>query len=182
MIGVYTSLLVRYLSKEYRHKWDAPPRNMKELYEFAGKFTYTEHPSKRGWIKILGDWEKKNIVATKLRIKDKNGNYWVVPCHKRIVWHLDKIFNEYVAKGYDKIYPVTQLGCFVPRHKLQDPSKSLSIHSWGLAVDINWKINKVGTRGTMPLDVVSLFKQYGFNWGGVWTHPKDPMHFQFYKS
>ena len=61
-----------------------------------------------------------------------------------------------------------------------NPKRSLSIHAWGLAIDINWKNNKVGTSGDIPHYVATLFKQYGFNWGGLWTRPKDPMHFQFY--
>jgi hypothetical protein len=66
---------------------------------------------------------------------------------------------------------------------MNNPKKSLSLHSYGIAIDLNWDKNQVGTIGNIPLDVVYLFSIYGWRWGGNWENPgKDPMHFEYYQS
>lgn len=183
MIATYTKLLIDWLRRAHAYKHAVPPKNRKELYAFAGKFVYVDLAEPKGFVKIIGDWKEKNIVSVTLPItKHIENKKWPIECHKNIESHLFNLFSDYVAKGYEETYPIYQLGCFVPRHKMCNPNRSLSIHSWGLAIDINFKNNKVGTSGDMPHYVVTLFKQYGFCWGGLWTRPRDPMHFQFYVS
>lgn len=54
-----------------------------------------------------------------------------------------------------------------------------SNHSWGLAVDINWRSNPMGTHTTdIPRWMVDLMWSYKFYWGG-WYGSPDPMHFEF---
>lgn len=58
---------------------------------------------------------------------------------------------------------------------------SLSMHSYGAAIDLDPAHNpQKPTGGTMPAEVVAVFKKHGAIWGGDWT-PKyrDPMHFQW---
>lgn len=75
-------------------------------------------------------------------------------------------------------------------------SDRLSIHSYGLAIDVNPLQNpciinnkisptagreftdRNNIRPGMLEPVVHLFKQYGFEWGGDWTNLKDYHHFQ----
>jgi len=181
LIGTYFNLLWEWACGRYKYQLVDPPKNRKDLYNFAGKFNYIDIAKPKGFVKILGDWKKNNIVSITLPITNhKKKKKWVIECHKNIEQHIFNLFSDYVAKGYEDTYPINQLGCWVPRHKMQNPKRSLSIHAWGLAIDINWLYNKVGTTGNIPHYVVTLFKQYGFDWGGLWTHPKDPMHFQFY--
>lgn len=68
----------------------------------------------------------------------------------------------------------------------------LSDHALGLAIDINpfqnpWVHPRLGNlppgseydesqRGTLTIEVVGLFKVYGFQWGGDWKNP-DYQHF-----
>jgi hypothetical protein len=66
-------------------------------------------------------------------------------------------------------------GCFNIRNKRGGTSSSL--HSWGMAVDINAATNKFGARPSMPAVVIECFEKAGFDWGGYWTSP-DGMHFQ----
>lgn len=69
-----------------------------------------------------------------------------------------------------------------------------SHHSYGCAIDINWKSNpyvqegrdyyKAGFRpGVDPYSVntqmVEIWKKYGFEWGGNWHISKDFMHFTY---
>lgn len=83
-------------------------------------------------------------------------------------------------------------------------SKRLSLHSRGLAIDINPRYNpyvkrradgtlQVAPKGSAPYATRSathpymirrgdlcyrLFRKYGFTWGGDWRHHKDYQHFE----
>ena len=58
-------------------------------------------------------------------------------------------------------------------------------HAWGAAIDINttfadywlWAKNG-GYRNRIPFDIVDIFEQHGFIWGGKWGH-FDTMHFEY---
>jgi len=54
---------------------------------------------------------------------------------------------------------------------------SMSLHSWGVAVDINAALNPMGEPSAQPPELVRCFTDAGFDWGGTW-HTPDPMHFQ----
>lgn len=66
-------------------------------------------------------------------------------------------------------------GCFNIRKKRNGTTQSL--HSWGLAIDINASTNQMGTKGDMDPRLVAIFKKHGFNWGGDWRI-KDCQHFE----
>jgi len=68
-------------------------------------------------------------------------------------------------------------GCYVPRFIAHDPSKGLSFHTFGTAIDLNAADNGRGGPGKMDRRVVAIFKRWGFAWGGDW-HYTDPMHFE----
>lgn len=70
---------------------------------------------------------------------------------------------------------VTWDGCFNIRKKKGNTSPSL--HSWGLAIDINAAWNGYNKPPTMSKELVKCFKDAGFDWGGDWAIP-DGMHFQ----
>ncbi|MFC4785796.1 M15 family metallopeptidase [Nocardioides sp. MAHUQ-72] len=99
-----------------------------------------------------------------------------VTCNKLIFPQLTAALNEIVDRGLaDKIHPGEYAGCYYPRFIAG--TTSLSNHSFGLALDLNVPGNQRGTAGEMDRDVVAIFKQWGFAWGGDW-HYTDPMHFE----
>ena len=68
-------------------------------------------------------------------------------------------------------------GCFNIRKKRN--SRTASLHSWGLAIDINAAWNRQGSTPTMSLLLVKAFTDAGFEWGGTWRGKSiDGMHFQ----
>ena len=69
-------------------------------------------------------------------------------------------------------------GCFNIRKKRGAASSSL--HSWGVAIDINAAWNQFGKTPTMSAELVKCFTDAGFDWGGNWKKP-DGMHFQLSK-
>lgn len=66
-------------------------------------------------------------------------------------------------------------GCFNIRSK--KGSNTFSLHSWGVAFDINAKTNGFDEEPTMSPELVKCFTDAGFEWGGSWRR-KDGMHFQ----
>lgn len=95
-------------------------------------------------------------------------------CNKRMVAPLTKAFTNIIQRGL-----VGQLktwdGCFNIRKKRGAGSPSL--HSWGLAIDVNAAWNGFGKVPTMSKELVACFTDAGFDWGGVWGKP-DGMHLQ----
>lgn len=156
-----------------------------EVSKWAGKFKYRENGG--GLIQIIDPaWTKANIVQipiSKLPYWPKvfSGGKWksmsALWAHRLMAPALIAAWAEVVRQGlagrvrsYD--------GLWVPRHQLYDPSAPLSIHSWGLAVDLEARWNAYGAKPTLNAKVVEIFERHGFVWGGRWAVP-DGMHFQF---
>lgn len=59
-------------------------------------------------------------------------------------------------------------------------ARSYSLHSWGIAVDVNAFENGMGSESKLSEGFVKCFKDAGFDWGGDWKR-RDPMHFQISK-
>jgi hypothetical protein len=136
----------------------------------VGSFRYTAHPSGR----ITPDqaWVDANIRTEEVPLLGS------VTCHKVMLVQLRAALAEVVRAGLaDEIHPDEYAGCYFPRFIGYDPAKGLSLHSWGIAVDLNVPGNLRGTVGEMDRDVVAIFKKWGFAWGGDWNYT-DPMHFE----
>ena len=82
------------------------------------------------------------------------------------------INNEYVneLKTFD--------GCFNIRKK--KAGRSLSLHAWGVAIDVNAAWNGFNKKPTLSEGFVKCFTENGFDWGGLFSKP-DGMHFQLKK-
>ena len=101
-----------------------------------------------------------------------------VTCHRvmlpRLRWALQEVVRRGLASALD---PADFGGCYVPRFIEHDPLEGLSLHTWGIAVDLNVSGNQRGTAGEIDRTVVAVFKKWGFAWGGDWSYT-DPMHFE----
>jgi len=95
-------------------------------------------------------------------------------CNRDLVVPLSGAFTNVVRRGL-----VAEIrtwdGCFNIRRKRGATSSSL--HSWGIAIDINAAWNGFGKTPTMSPELVKCFTDAGFDWGGTWKKP-DGMHFQ----
>ena len=95
-------------------------------------------------------------------------------CNKDMIIPLSRAFHNVIERGLvDQIK--TWDGCFNIRRKRA--ATSASLHSWGIAIDINAAWNGFGKKPTMSAELVKCFTDAGFEWGGVWKTP-DGMHFQ----
>jgi hypothetical protein len=97
-----------------------------------------------------------------------------VYCHKLMQTPLENAFKNIIKrKLQDQVK--TWDGCFNIRNKRG--GSTYSLHSWGLAIDINAATNGFGKTPQMSKELVKCFTDVGFDWGGTWTK-KDGMHFQ----
>ena len=95
-------------------------------------------------------------------------------CNKDLVQPLSKEFQELIRTGYVKELK-TWDGCFNIRKKRG--GSTMSLHSWGIAVDMNAFSNCFGCHPTLSQGFVKCFTDNGFDWGGRWSKP-DGMHMQ----
>jgi hypothetical protein len=156
-----------------------PAPGQKSLEQYYGKFAFQELSG--GNIRVIDNWERDNIVTLKVRVRGPY-KYRTVQLHQKIA----PMFQDLMAVVYQQFpnYPIEQLGGFCPRHKMHDPARSLSVHSWGAAVDINWKNNPVSRKliTDFPPGFIDVFTGVGWTWGGNWRSVKDAMHVEFVRG
>jgi hypothetical protein len=105
-------------------------------------------------------------------------------CNKDMINPLSKAFKNLIDRGY-----VSELktfdGCFNIRKKRG--LKSMSLHSWAIAIDFNAFSNPLGltraqiiAKGLTPFseDFLQCFRDAGFDCGADWKRRPDFMHFQ----
>ena len=122
--------------------------------------------------------------------KESNMTLWDIPaelevgvipkrlyCNKDLVAPLTQAFKNLIATGFVKELK-TWDGCFNIRKKRG--LASMSLHSWGVAIDVNAAWNGLGKTPVLSAGFVKCFTDAGFDWGGTWTR-KDGMHFQLSK-
>ena len=135
-----------------------------------GTFTYTNGPDgtivpDRGWVAEYIRTEPVPLL----------GN---VTCNKAFIPQLRAALDEIIKSGLaSSIHPKEYAGCYYPRYIGRSAANGLSLHSWGIAVDLNVPGNQRGTVGQMDRRVVAIMKKWGMAWGGDW-HYTDPMHFE----
>lgn len=136
--------------------------------ETVGTYRYTVEEG--GRVLPDPDWVESRISTQVVPILGR------VTCNTAIFPQLDAALREVVERGLaDKINPGEYAGCYYPRF-IAD-SNRLSNHAFGLAFDLNVPGNGRGTVGEIDRGVVSIFKKWGFAWGGDWSYT-DPMHFE----
>ena len=139
-----------------------------EAAEDLGAFAYRYFSD--GTIEPDARWVRDNIRTEQVPIMG------TVTCHRLMLPQLRGALQEVQDAGLAGTL-TTYSGCYVPRFIERDPERSISLHTWGIAIDMDAATNGRGTVGTMDRRVVEIFKRWGFAWGGDWRYT-DPMHFE----
>lgn len=130
---------------------------------------------------------KAYLTTIKVEILDRNGNPSTasLTCHKSLASSIQSAYKEMKAKGF-RAY---DNGCFNWRKMTN--SSAMSNHAFGVAIDINPGYNPYvsGTSSStwqnapgcykIQGDIVTIWKKYGFYWGGDYKNIKDYMHFEY---
>ena len=95
-------------------------------------------------------------------------------CNKDLITPLTNAFKNLIDTGCVKELKTFD-GCFNIRKKRG--LNSMSLHSWGVAIDFNAFENGLGKEPKLSKEFVKCFTDPGFDWGGTWKR-KDGMHFQ----
>lgn len=136
----------------------------------VGSFRYQYYPD--GSVRPDPDWVSANIRTESVPLLGQ------VTCHRAMLPQLRSALAEVEARGLAEAIDAGDFGgCYNPRFIGHDAANGLSLHTWGIAVDLNVSGNQRGTAGEIDRDVVRIFKRWGFAWGGDWSWT-DPMHFE----
>jgi hypothetical protein len=101
-----------------------------------------------------------------------------VTCHRAMLPRLRAALAELERRGLGRLVDAGDYaGCYAPRRI--SPDGALSLHAWGLAVDLNASSNPFGGRSRQDPRLVRTMQRHGFSWGGDWPTRPDPMHFEF---
>lgn len=95
-------------------------------------------------------------------------------CNRLMVEPLKKAFKNLIDTGAVKELK-TWDGCFNIRKKRG--LSTMSLHSWGLAIDVNAFENGLYQTPKLSPTFAKCFTDAGFDWGGTWLR-QDGMHFQ----
>ena len=147
-------------------------RNIEAVY---GNFSYAEDPSRPGAILIEKKWTRENIVKVHFGPGLKQYT-WM---HRLLAEEFPKVLER--ASEFSGYYP-QKVWSWVPRHKRWDPKRGLSSHSWGIAVDIDPKLNAPGAVEKTKLykypTFLEVFRDAGWSCGYDWKDYPDAMHFE----
>lgn len=95
-------------------------------------------------------------------------------CNKDMIAPLSQAFKNLIDTGFVKELKTFD-GCFNIRKKRG--LNSMSLHSWGIAIDVNAAWNGLNKTPQLSAGFVKCFIDAKFEWGGTWKR-KDGMHFQ----
>ena len=138
-------------------------------------------------------WVKANIIT----VRDLPGvpHKWYFQTHRLVEPYIREAFRRALLADPD--YEIERAASFVFRHMRHDPKLPLSMHSWGIAFDVDPGLNPAVTfpAGKTPAPwskawnkqwprglsqpFVEAIESVGFAWGGRWRGYCDPMHFEF---
>lgn len=154
-----------------------------------GKFEFKSEPEPDNPenIRILGDWEDRNIVRVAVPqlvgIKGANAA-GTMRFHSKAQGQLLALWKAWDDAGLlDRV--LTFDGAFVARF-IRGSRTVLSNHCFGTAFDINCDLNRLGAEPALMgekgcvRELVALANQNGFYWGGHFTR-RDGMHFEIAK-
>jgi len=147
-------------SRRARGSFPRIPRTYSEIGEVFGTFDPTPKPGEKGWVKPTNKSKDYRIVKAALPIV---GQKWV---HEKIVPVLVRFLE--VIEEESLADDLRDIGTYACRHIGRNPKRRLSIHSWGIAFDVDSSENRMGKRGLINPRIRIIAEALGFHWGGRW--------------
>lgn len=117
---------------------------------------------------------RSSLAHVRFSALGTNGFPGKIYMNKGLQAPLDAALRNVIGRGFGPEMK-TWDGCYIIRNARG--LSSWSLHSWGLAIDVNAATNRLGAKPTLSSGFVKSFTDVGFDWGGIWTRA-DGMHFQ----
>lgn len=132
------------------------------------------------------------LTTISVPIVNENGTHTTMnlTVHQKLADEIQQVFAEMEAIGF----PIKASQTAGYNWRSMVSSGSVSHHSYGVAIDVNWNDNPyisnsltVGNSSYQPYinrfsvtpEVIQIWKNHGFYWGGDWNSSKDYMHFSY---
>jgi len=196
VFGLVTEQAVKLFQKKYDLKVDGivGPKTMQMLLEKTQENVVLEAPAKlkrpRNYpevYKIFGDplqnaWSSTNLdycfIPDSFKCFPLVKGKRAFTTHKLMIPVFESVFKEINRQGLaPEIYSYD--GCFNLR-KIRGSIKMLSLHSWGIAIDINYAGNELGNSSwRMPKPIIRIFEHFGFYHGANFKRV-DATHFEYF--
>lgn len=134
----------------------------------------TGNPDTRGWGPGWPSGQSRKIVP----VVWSNGVSPAGGVRSEIATLVVLLGNEMIRRGYS---PKAGWCWGYENRAITGTTDQPSLHSWGLAVDINAPTNPYHSTliTDMPSWMPPLWLTYGFRWGGTYPGNKDAMHYEF---
>ena len=145
-----------------------PPIVFKQVF---GEFAAAPQPGS-AYFTIQRSWIDRNIVTTDVPLLG------TITCHRKLIPMVRGALDAVIASGLSSEIKVYS-GCWASRTIARSLTAPPSYHAYGAAIDINAPQNPYGTKPTMNREIVRIFEEWGFNWGGDFLIP-DGHHFEFW--
>jgi D-alanyl-D-alanine carboxypeptidase len=134
---------------------------------------------------VLPEWETSILSLAKLPAElplswEPHKKVGIFRCHKRLVRLFERALSSIYYDAPDAWATIDDFGgCYAFRANRRD-RRRLSMHSWGIAIDLDVADNPQGAPGEMHPKIIEAFESYGFLWGGRFSGKScDPMHMEF---
>jgi D-alanyl-D-alanine carboxypeptidase/Putative peptidoglycan binding domain/Predicted Peptidoglycan domain len=174
-------------STNYPPRPSFPPISTNEQRQAVfGAFDYVSAPEPKNpeAIRILGTWERDNIVSVPVPQLGKalGKNRRTMQFHRLGASQLQGLWAEWDTAGLLGNI-LTYDGSFNARFVIGSRTV-LSNHAFGSAFDINEPYNKLGHRPALVgekgcvRELVGIANKWGFFWGGHYSSRLDGMHFE----
>ncbi len=132
-------------------------------------------PYGEDWIGVEPGWLRRNVVTRSVPILGP------VTCNRRLFPPLRRALRTLERRGLSRLVDrADYAGCYAPRRI--PGSGSLSLHAWGLAIDLNAAANPQLRGSRQDRRLVRAMEDAGFTWGGRWPTLPDPMHFELHAT
>ena len=167
----------------------------------AGEAAKVPYEQKRSYLFPGGIYPTNALEMEKYKttisvpIYDEHGNKTTMnlTVHKKLAAEFKAIFEDM----YKEKFPIKSSSTCAYVWKNIIGSGTVSQHSYGAAIDVNWNDNPCfyntnidvtnGYLGYQPgknkysvtQKVINIWKAHGFYWGGDWSGKKDTMHFSY---
>lgn len=114
-------------------------------------------------------WVDANIVDADVPVLGR------IRCHRALIPALRDALQELADRNLAGLIQ-TYDGCYNPR--LIRAGSTVSRHTWGAAIDLNFTGNATGVASIQDPRLVEVMARWGFGSGGEWVVP-DPGHFEY---